>query len=303
MSLIKKPSDPVLVKSIRVLLYGQPGIRKTSWSLTCNNPLLFDFDQGVHRVRPEDRRDYISMTSWEEAEQALSEDLSGYNTIIIDTAGKALDLLMISIVNENPKNASGGQLSQRGWGVLRDRFTMWRRRVEALGKNLVFIAHDKEERGSEDGEKIVRPDISGGTLKLLIRDMDLMGYMESRSNIPVVNFSASDKSWGKNTANLPSFINVGEITLEQVFDIYRTQQLRQSELRVEYEKLIADCTVRIIDMENPNEFKDFAKHMEGVEHIWASKKVIGLMFSSRVKEVGYKFNRETLEYEQLPIPA
>ena len=261
------------------------------------NPLLFDFDQGIHRVRAEDRRDYITMTSWEEAEQALSEDLSAYNTIVIDTAGKALELLAMSIIRDNPKNAAGGQLSQRGWGVLRDRFSLWRRRVEMLGKNLVFVAHDKEDRGDDENSKIVRPDISGGTLKLLVRDMDLMGYMESRSNVPVVNFSATDKSWGKNTAQLPDFIDIRSTSLEDVFGIYRSQQEKLAVFRVKYDLLLGEAETKIAEMTSVEEFKSFTTWAETLEHVWASKRLIGLMFSAKVKELGFKYNRETGEYD------
>ena len=47
MSLFKKPSELEFVTTIMMLVYGQPGIGKSTMALSAPNPVLFDFDGGV----------------------------------------------------------------------------------------------------------------------------------------------------------------------------------------------------------------------------------------------------------------
>ena len=46
---IVKASEPIKIKTINVLIYGQAGIGKTSTGFTSKNPLCLDFDKGSHR--------------------------------------------------------------------------------------------------------------------------------------------------------------------------------------------------------------------------------------------------------------
>ena len=50
MSLIKKANELTIQTKIKALIYGQAGTGKTTLALSAPKPLLFDFDNGVHRV-------------------------------------------------------------------------------------------------------------------------------------------------------------------------------------------------------------------------------------------------------------
>ena len=96
MSLIKKSNELVLPSTIKMMLYGQAGMRKTTTALSAPAPLLLDFDNGVKRVNMShlDGVDIVQITSWDDVDEVLKEDLSAYKTIVVDTIGKMLDFII-----------------------------------------------------------------------------------------------------------------------------------------------------------------------------------------------------------------
>lgn len=199
---IVKGSDPIEIKAITVLVYGQAGIGKTSTGFTTKKPLCLDFDRGSHRSQF--RKDTVRIEHWLEVEGLTTESLKPYDTIIIDTGGCALDFLTEDIGYKNPKMKRGDSLTLQGFGELRGRFTSWVKRLKGLGKDLVFIAHDKEDKQNDD--LYVRPDIVGGSRGELFKISDGVAYMFRRNGETILDFSPRDESLGKNPAQLAPLI-------------------------------------------------------------------------------------------------
>src|SRR5574337_639433 len=105
MSLIRKPAQLTVQPTIKVLIYGQPGLGKTTLALSTPQPLLLDFDGGIHRVSPQHQTDTLQVTNWDEVLSALKEDLTSYKTLVIDTAGKMLDFMTAYLIKNDPKLA------------------------------------------------------------------------------------------------------------------------------------------------------------------------------------------------------
>ena len=52
-----------------------------------------------------------------------------------------------------------------------------------MGKSVIFVAHEREEKNGE--EKQIRPEIGGSSAGDLIKELDLVGYMElSERSVP-----------------------------------------------------------------------------------------------------------------------
>lgn len=89
MGLIKRPNELTVKTTLSALIYGQPGMGKTTLALSAPNPVLFDYDGGIHRVNAAHRVPTVQITSWDETNQVLSsEEIKEFSTIVIDTAGK-----------------------------------------------------------------------------------------------------------------------------------------------------------------------------------------------------------------------
>ena len=119
MGLIKKPNELTVKNALSALIYGQPGMGKTTLALSSPQPLLLDFDGGVHRVNAAHRVDTVQISKWEEVDEVLtSGEIAEYKTIVIDTAGKMLSFMDKYIMKNNPKmKKADGTLSLQGYGV------------------------------------------------------------------------------------------------------------------------------------------------------------------------------------------
>lgn len=197
---IKTNADPIELKGFNVVIYGQPGIGKTSLAFSASKPLLLDFDGGVHRS--EYRKDYVSVSDWQEVANVQTADVDGFDTIIIDTVDTCLDYLAASIVKHNPKmgNRSGG-LTMQGWGALKSEFSDFLKRMKSFGKTVILICHVTEEKRGDD--TFFRPLVKGGSKDMINQVADLMGYYFADNNQRVIDFNPTDKWLGKNSASIP----------------------------------------------------------------------------------------------------
>lgn len=195
---IIKGTDAIPVEHPVFMIFGQPGICKTSLAYSTKNPLLLDFDKGAHRAA--NRRDTLQINAWSDVAELMDnrDALGPYDTIIVDTVGRCLDMITADIAANDPKKAPGGNLSQQGWGVLKNRFRSWTSQLRLFGKDVVLIAHDKEEK---DGDtRIVRPDIVGGSYGEVMKVADFVGYLYMNGKDRVLDFNPTDRWIGKNPA-------------------------------------------------------------------------------------------------------
>ena len=195
---IVRASDPITVERINLCLYAPPGVGKTSMAFTADAPLLLDFDQGAHRAA--NRKDSVRVTAWGDVADLTAEDLEPYRTVIVDTAGRALDTLTADIIRRNPKAGRGGALTLQGYGTLKAEFVAWLKALNAIGKDVLLIAHMDEQRNGDD--IIERLDVQGGSKGEIYKAADAMGRIAIRESKRVLLFSPTDAAFGKNPGQL-----------------------------------------------------------------------------------------------------
>ena len=302
MSLIRKPAQLTVQPTIKVLIYGQPGLGKTTLALSTPQPLLLDFDGGIHRVSPQHQTDTLQVSNWDEVLQVLKEDLTSYKTIIIDTAGKMLDFMSAYLIKNDPKLAKrDGALQLQGYGARKVMFSNFLAQVNMLGKHLVFVAHDKEEK---DGDtKFIRPEIGGSSGGDLIKEIDLVGYMEAIGKKRTISFDPCEKFYGKNTCHLETVINLPDVNtapntlMTSIFERYTKSLEDRKKVADEYNSLmtiIKDGIEAANDVESLNSLIPWAQSLEA---IWDSKLQSSLLVAEQAKKLNAKYNREAKKYE------
>lgn len=195
---VTKATDPIEVKTLCLTVYSQPGLGKTSLAFTACRPLLLDFDRGAHRAL--NRKDVVQVSEWSEVAGIRAGDVEDYDTIIIDTAGKALDVLAQDIIKSNSRFAYGGTLNQQGWGQLGMRFSAFLRLVRSFGKDVILIAHMDEQK---DGDAIKeRLKIPGGSKDAILTDSDVIARISIFNKDRHLVFSPTETSFGKDPAGL-----------------------------------------------------------------------------------------------------
>jgi hypothetical protein len=195
---ITRASDPITVERLNTVLYGPPGLGKSSVAFTAEAPLLLDFDNGSHRAV--NRKDTVRVSDWSDVANITADDLAPFKTIIMDTAGRALDALTVDIIRANPKHGRGGALTLQGYGELKARFVAFLKLLNSFGKDVVLIAHMDEQRSGDD--VIERLDVQGGSKNEIYKAADAMGRLVLVDGKRWLRFSPTDAAFGKNPGQL-----------------------------------------------------------------------------------------------------
>jgi len=197
---IIKATEPMPVQNIVLTVYAAPGLGKSTLGFTAEKPLMLDFDKGAYRCG--NRGDAVTIVKWSDVEAMSAEDLEPYSTIIVDTAGRALDAMGVDIITKNPKAGRGGNLTLNGYGELKGKFTQWQSFLRSLGKDLVLICHMSEEKNGDD--TMERIDAQGSSKNEIYKSSDAMCRIQVDSNgNRFLNFDPREGGFGKNPAQLP----------------------------------------------------------------------------------------------------
>ena len=196
---IVRSADPITVDRLNLVLYGAPGLGKSSLAFTAETPLLLDFDRGAHRAA--NRKDIVRVETWGDVASFSPEDLAPYSTVVMDTVGRALDTLAADIISggRDPK-ARGGSLTLQGYGKLKAEFIAFLKRLNSMGKDVVLIAHMDEQRNGD--EIIERLDVQGGSKGEVYKAADAMGRIVIANGKRTLLFSPTDAAFGKNPGQL-----------------------------------------------------------------------------------------------------
>lgn len=306
--MIRKPAEMVNTENrFRVLIAGYPGIGKTTLGLSAPKPLLIDVDFGINRTMASVRKDYIQPESYEELLNDLKGDLSDYETIVIDTGGKLLDLMKAYVIKNDIKNAKkDGTLSLQGYGAVGREFSRFMNYIYFdLRKHCVIIFHAVEEK--QDEETKLRILVEGSTKNTVWQNVELGGFIEMRGNKKTIGFDNCERYFAKSSFGIKGNYTIPELDGTQQND-FLTKLFEQAnkniqeeskvfeEERKQYQEVMNALNPLIENMtlENVNEVIEAIKT---VPHILTSEKEAKAHFSEKIKELNLVWNKEKQQYE------
>lgn len=291
---IIKSVEPIRVERLNICIYGQPGAGKTSLAFTADTPLLLDFDQGAHRAA--NRKDSVRVTSWADVADMKAEDMEDYSTIVVDTAGRALDSLTADIIKRNPKAGRGGALTLQGYGTLKAEFVAWLKALNSYGKDVVLIAHMDEQRNGDD--IIERLDVQGGSKGEIYKAADAMGRVSIKNGARTLNFNPTEAAFGKNPGQLdPMTIPHPDKNPTFLADVIESIKERLNELTDEQAKaqvVLSQWHKRIQDMTSAD---DFNAAMEDIRHAPPAARAF---YQSESLQAGFIFDKKASKYIERP---
>lgn len=293
---IIKSSEPIKVERLNLCVYGQPGAGKSSLAFTADTPLLLDFDQGAHRAA--NRKDTVRVAAWADVAEMSAADLQDYATVVVDTAGRALDQLTADIIRRNPKAGRGGALTLQGYGTLKAEFVAWLKQLNSFGKDVILIAHMDEQRNGDD--VIERLDVQGGSKGEIYKAADAMGRVAVKAGARTLNFNPTEAAFGKN----PGQLDVLEIPhpdraptfLADVIQTIKDRLNTMTAEQIEAQKALETWRTSIGTMKTA---ADFNPALIGVKQ---QPKAVQAMFADAAKAQGLTFDVKAKAYVD-PMPA
>lgn len=305
MTLLIKPSEASQGIILMGLIYGQPGVCKSTLALSAPDPVMVDADRGMYRVEKRFQKPALPLNDYEGLLELMqSPELDPFQTIVFDTMGKLIDRIADYLMRTNPKlRQSDGSLTLKGYGGLRVEFQKLLKLARMRNKYLLFVAHEKEEK---DGDlKVIRPDIPGSSGRDLMKDLDFVGYVEMRGDKRTISFTPSERFYAKNSLKLPQIIEIPHTDdhpndfIQRVI-VARTmeKQVEEAALSKQYDELLQHNAMAISAIETPEDATKCLKEINAATApIWDSSRVAKKGLIDRTKELGFIYNKTASKFE------
>lgn len=278
---IIREDEPLPVRNIMVVIFGQPGLGKTSLSFTAKHPILLDFDQGVERAVG--RKLTVKFDNWRDTKEFVrSRDFDELkpSTLIMDTGGTMLDNFIADyVVDENQANGKkGGGVSLQGYGAVKENFSKFMRDCRRKNVDVVVVCHVAEDK--EGDNHIFKPKMTGGSYDILLSEADLVGYMEMESDRITLDFNPTSRHKGKNMSEFPK-MDIPHYSkpeyktfLADLIQQTKDKMSAMSQAQLEAIEKVKELTGRILE----------AKHLDDMEAIEAEIISLSPMYQLQVRE-------------------
>lgn len=307
MSLIKTSTELDVAKTIKMMVYGQAGMGKSTFALSAPKPLLLDFDGGVKRINVShlDGVGIVPITKWEEVMQVMQEDLSNYDSIVVDTIGKMIDFIIEYVCGKK-------QPTIRDWGSINYQFKWFTSCLSMLNKNIIFVAH--RDTRKEGDTTVFVPSLREKNYSSVVAELDLLGYLEMRSESGkqkrVITFNPTNRNEGKNTCYLPESMEIPTIIddnghttapnnfiASQVIATYQRVNKEKMDNHKVYQEKMDELELAVANITDEASATEFAVHINdyclpGTSMTFKARD----LFSNRLKEINLKYDKATNSY-------
>lgn len=298
--MIVKPSEMKFEgKKLFIIVAGVPGIGKTTLALSAPKPLLIDLDKGVDRVETRYRTDTDVVSSYEELRSDLEKaDLSPYETIVIDTGGKLLEMLKPVVIARDQKNAqTNGELSLKGYGAVKKMFNEFVTFVKSLNKHLIMVFHATEVADGETTKLRIR--MEGKSRDEVWDSVDIGGFLEMRGNKRTIGFSNCDRYYAKGTHgihgvyDIPTLANGNNNTfLTDLIDKVLNDLTSENKEFTEYQELMRALLPHIANADNARLLNKAYEEVKKAEHKLTSKNELWNALNERAKALGLVYDKD-----------
>lgn len=293
------------------MLYGQPGIGKTTLACSAPSPVLLDYDGGISRVNGAHQCDTVQVSSWEDTQEALKEIAEAgdtYQTVIIDTVGKMLNYMEDYIKRTQPRlKQMDGTLSLKGYGVRKQMFLQLLKDTSVMGKNIIFVAHEREERDGDD--KIVRPE-SGSAANDLVKELDLVGYMQAVGTDRTITFDPQERFYAKNTVDMHGVIKIPVVVdnqgiatgqnnfLARVIERYEDRQKETIKETAKFEAQMQEFADQLKEVQTAEQLNALLEQCRATEWLFNGKTAAAQMINREAAKLNLHYNKTKRSYEQ-----
>jgi phage nucleotide-binding protein len=171
--------DSQVKPSVVMMIYGEGGVGKTTFTSTAPTPILADCENGAKYLGLRGiKMDVAQIEKWSDMKDFLELAQSGkYETVIIDPIGELMDKLkrFMIAMGDSKLVQKDGSPTMAGWGWLKKTMRDYIKVLRDTGLHVIIVAHLSEEK---DEDRIVkRPKIETKLSDELVSMVDIVAYM------------------------------------------------------------------------------------------------------------------------------
>lgn len=146
-----------MAKNIKMVLYGEPGVGKSTFAAGAPRPFFittdgnYEYLEDFCGMRAEDHQQCFS---WAEMKKAFARDFSNYDTIVVDLLEDSYLWADNEFCRDNKLLHISDLGYGKGYGILGNEFFIEYQKLLALPKNIILLMHGvtevlKDRRGVE----------------------------------------------------------------------------------------------------------------------------------------------------------
>ena len=289
-----------------MILYGLPGVGKTTLAASAPKPIVIDCDRGMKRVNPEYRCDISNVSSYKDLLEDVKNLGNEYETIIIDTGGSLIELMKEWAMDTEPTaTKKNGGFSLPGYGFVKSEFL--RLSAELRKKyNTIFIFHAAKEKQEE--EFFYDLIVEGAAKTLVWQPADLGAYFFIQNGKRYMGFTPTANYSAKSAYGISGIVEVPELSggepnvfLTKLFEKVRANIKSETETiapkHTAYESAMSCGRELVAAINHAADVEPCLEAISNIEHALSSEKEIKALVKERLKELGTTYNKETKTYE------
>lgn len=293
-------------KKFSVLLYGSPGVGKTTLALSAPDPIIIDFDRGMSRVKAQHRKTAIFCDTYEEVLHDLeSPEIKEFQTIIVDTGGSFVSFLQDWAMRTNPavNKQKNGAISLKGFGAVKSEFVRFTNYVkDVLNKNIIYVFHSQEQT-DKDGNTQQRLMCEGAAKNIVWTPCDFGGYVQMIGDQRVISFAPEQEFFAKGCHGINGKYTIPQLGitdtndfLERIFDTAKANIAAEDEafapVREKYKEVMDQVKVIIDGVTDSDSANAAVATIPGMDHALTSKKEASAMLKSKTDALGLKYTKD-----------
>ena len=308
--MIKQPQQMTFTdKKFSMIVYGSPGIGKTTLALSAPDPILIDFENGVDRVRADHRKLTIVCENYEEVLHDIeSPEVRDCQSIIIDTGGSFINYLKDWAMRVKGCRAKDGSFnSLKGYGVVKNEFASFTSRLrDAMHKNVIYIFH-ADEKADKDGNPQQRLLCEGATKNSVWNSCDFGGYMQMLGESRTIAFTPTQEYFAKGSHGIAGImpvpdkgINDTNDFLSNLFDKAKANIAHENDvfapMQAQYEVVMKQVREIVGAIQTADDANRAAAALPDMQHALSSKREASMMLNEKAKSLGLKWDGEAKAY-------
>lgn len=280
------------------LIFGSPKSGKTSLAASFSKPILIDLDHGAHRVASKNRAglDVAAVENWADFEALCADDaLKDYKTIIVDTFGAAVDMII--------RDKFGGIMNPAKWGTVKSDIMRVASQLKMTGRSILWLAHESEDKS--DDKIIKRPQCQGKAKDELMKMLDFIGHTTKQGNDFVLEFGGDDSIYVGNTFGFKNRYVLPDIRVEnntfgrdvieaQIADFLASEEEQNNALA---EKM-TECRELIANATSADDFTKALTAITGAELTQGAILKLKHELADKATECGCAWNKDAKAFEK-----